>query len=95
MLLHWGQPIRHKNLAIMPRFGAISIDVSESDDGWLIAEYKPLSLHVIGGNRNNLLQEIDEQVLMLFEEYAMAEDIELSAAGRRLKQQLLKDWAQV
>ena len=95
MLLHWTQPIRHKNLAIMPRFAAISIDVSEAHDGWLMVEYEPWSLHVIGSDSNELLQEIDEQIMMLWQEYALAEDIELSAAGQRLKQQLLKDWAQV
>ena len=95
MLLSWTQPIRHKKLAIMPRFGAISIDVSETDDGWLLAEHEPWSLCVIGSNRNNLLQEIDEQILMLFKEYALAKDAELSSAGKRLKRVLLRDWAQV
>ena len=95
MLLTWTQPIRHKKLAIMSRFATISIDVSESDDGWLLAEYEPWSLHVIGSDRNNLLQEIDEQIMMLWREYAMAKDTELSPAGKRLKQVLLRDWGQV
>lgn len=54
-----------------------------------LATYDGIGLHVFAETREGLLQEIEEQIAMLWTEYAQAADDELSASGRKIKQRLL------
>ncbi len=52
-------------------------------------------LDVFAPTRGELFQELKEQVLMLWIEFARGADEALSAPARRVKEQLLKDWEEL
>ena len=61
----------------------------------LCAEQSALGIDVFAPTRNALLAEIQEQIWMLWKEYAMAADEELDAPARELKQALLARFNEV
>lgn len=58
-------------------------------------EHSAWDLNVFAPTRGELFQELKEQVLMLWTEFARAADDALSAPARRVKEQLLKDWEEL
>jgi len=58
----------------------------------LYLEHAPLDIDVFAATRAELQTELKEQVLMLAQEYALADDATLSQPARELKQRLLQDW---
>ena len=57
----------------------------------LCLQYPQLDIDVFAATRAELQAELKEQVLMLAEEYALAEDTILSQPARELKQRLLRE----
>lgn len=56
----------------------------------LVLEYAPLDIRVFATNRDQLSEELVEQVRMLWIEYAEAEPAELTAPAAELRQALLR-----
>lgn len=58
-------------------------------------QYEPWSLDIFAPSAALLSKEFREQMRMLWVEYAMAPDEELSPAAARVKARLLRDWVEV
>jgi hypothetical protein len=58
----------------------------------LFLEHAPLDIDVFAPTRADLQAELKEQVLMLAEEFALANDADLSQPARELKHRLLQEW---
>jgi len=74
-------------LTLVPR-------LSESQQ-LIYLEHEPLDISVFAPTRAELLAELKEQVLVLWEEYAAEDDAVLSVPARSLKQRLLQAWEAV
>lgn len=61
----------------------------------LYVTHPELGIDVFATNRESLLVELQEQLAMLWHEYALASDDELDAPARQLKQALLAKFARV
>lgn len=68
------------------------LPVLTDDEQFLCLEHAPWSLDVFATNRAELLAELKEQMLMLWQEYAREQDDVLSEPAQQVKQQLLADW---
>jgi hypothetical protein len=66
------------------------LTLTESDPTHLLRlEHPPLDIDVFARTRDELLEELNEQVVMLWIEYAKEDDRNLTASSRDLKQKLL------
>lgn len=88
------EPVSSYGITLIPKFSAIAIDVSEIEPGLLVAVYAPWTLCTFADNEESLHKEIAEQIIFLWQEYALADDSSLSLPAQRLKRQLLKDWVE-
>lgn len=75
---------------------SIPLQPSLSETEQLICiEHSAWDLDVFAPTRGELFQELKEQVLMLWTEFARASADALSAPARRVKEQLLEDWEEL
>lgn len=67
------------------------------DEGkqYLILSKEDIGLDVYAQTRESLLKELNEQFIMLWDEYALADDSELDAKARKLKKSLLESFEEV
>jgi predicted HicB family RNase H-like nuclease len=68
------------------------LPVLTDDEQFLCLEHASWSLDVFATTRAELLAELKEQMLMLWQEYACEQDEALSEPAQQVKQQLLADW---
>lgn len=61
----------------------------------LCIERDELGINVFAPTRKALLTELNEQLIMLWREYVLAEDDTLDAGARQLKQALLAAFAEI
>jgi len=54
----------------------------------LVIEHEPLGIHVFAESREELVDELREQIAVLWDEYACEEDRNLSPAAIKLKRRL-------
>lgn len=74
----------------------MTFDVEVDDTKQLLYVMHPdLGIDVSGTNRESLLAELQEQLVMLWNEYALATDDELDEPARQMKQALLAQFAVV
>lgn len=67
-----------------------------SEDGRSVClAHEPWSLDVIAPTRTALVVEAEEQLFVLWKEYAQASDEVLSEPAQRVKRRLLEDWVEV
>ena len=79
-------PYRHKTLHFRT---PIVLEPSLSDsEGLICLEYPELGIDVFAATREELLTELQEQIVMLWEEYALEDDSRLSAPAIELKNRL-------
>jgi hypothetical protein len=76
-----------KPLVVEPR-------LSESQQ-LICLEHEPLGIDVFAPTRAEVFEELKEQLVMLWREYAEEEDAALSEPARRLKEVLLREWEAV
>lgn len=63
--------------------------LDEESQQYLVVEEPTLAINAFALNREQLFDEVQEQLVMLWREYASAEDSELTTEARRLKSVLL------
>lgn len=74
----------------------MTLDVEMDDTKQLLYVMQPdLGIDVYATNRESLLVELQEQLAMLWNEYALASDDELDEPARKMKQALLTQFAEV
>jgi hypothetical protein len=74
----------------------LTLEIEMDDTKQLLyVTYPELGIDVFATNRESLLAELQEQLAMLWHEYALASDDELDAPARQLKQALLAKFATV
>lgn len=66
--------------------------LSDTDDLFFEINYQPWSLEVFATTRTELIFELNEQIAMLWSEYACESDDDLSDSALRIKRQLLNDF---
>lgn len=82
-------------VALKPR-RALQIQPHLSDSEQLVcAQHDEWGLDAFAQTRSELFEEVKEQLLMLWLEYAREQDDALSAPALRVKQRLLADWQEV
>lgn len=74
----------------------LSLEPTLDDSKQLLCiEHERLALDVFASTREALLAELNEQIAMLWTEYALAENDALDSVARQLKQELLAAFAEV
>ncbi|MBI3525562.1 MAG: hypothetical protein HY066_13755 [Betaproteobacteria bacterium] len=87
--------VRHGRLTLKAA-PALSLEPSLDETKQLLCvEHDSLALDVFAPTREALLAELNEQIAMLWTEYALAEDDTLDSVARRLKQALLAAFTEV
>ncbi|NOT67115.1 MAG: hypothetical protein HOP04_02090 [Methylophilaceae bacterium] len=87
--------IRHGTL-FLKATSALSLEPTLDESKQLLCiEKNALGIDVYATTREALLAELQEQLAMLWQEYAQASDEELDAPARQLKQALLKRFSEV
>ncbi len=61
----------------------------------LVAKHRPLGIHVFADTREELLDELHEQIAMLWDDYACENDDNLSPAAIALKKRLLRALSEI
>ena len=87
--------IEGRTFRLKPRNPMSLLPVLTDDEQFLCLEHAPWSLDVFATTRAELLAELKEQMLMLWQEYACEQDEVLSEPAQRVKQQLLADWEEI
>lgn len=87
--------IRHRTLALKAVPILILEPALDDTKQLMCIEHAELGIDVYANTREALLAELQEQLFMLWQEYAQAPDEELDVPARQLKQSLLKRFAEV
>ena len=87
--------IEGRTFRLKPRNPISLLPVLTDDEQFLCLEHAPWSFDVFAKTRAELLAELKEQMLMLWQEYARESDESLSEPGQKVKQQLLADWEEI
>lgn len=87
--------VRH-GLVVLKAVPALSLEPGMDETRQLLCvEHSGLALDVFAPTREALPAELNEQIAMLWAEYALADDNELDAVARQLKQALLATFTEV
>jgi hypothetical protein len=74
----------------------ITLDIEMDDTKQLLyVKYPTLGVDVFATNRDRLLNELQEQLVMLWNDYALASDDELDAPAQQMKHALLAQFTEV
>ena len=87
--------IEGRAFRLRPRNMISLLPVLTDDEQFLCLEHAHWSLDVFATTRAELLAELKEKMLMLWQEYAREQDEALSEPAQRVKQQLLADWEEI
>ena len=87
--------IEGRTFRLKPRNPISLLPILTDDEQFLYLEHAPWSFDVFATTRAELLAELKEQMLMLWQEYAREPDESLSEPAQKVKQQLLADWEEI
>ena len=63
--------------------------IFDKSTNFIALQHEPLGIDVFAINQEELMEDLDEQIVMLWEEYALEEDKNLSSDAKKLKRSLL------